>query len=740
MDKPSNGLKSIFIPGMTVFISSACIMVLELVASRLIAKNLGSSLYTWTAVIGIVLAGITIGNYLGGRIADRFPARKALSVIFVLSSVACVIVVILNNLVGQWLFLWSFSWPVRVFSHVALVFLGPSLLLGTISPVVAKMAIDRGFSTGRTVGDIYACGAAGSILGTFVAGFYLIPTIGTIAIIWTVGGVLLLMGIIYWVRLWPAYLWLVVFFCALFLGISHAEAAQSLGTTLALREKQDPKILYEDETPYCYVAVKQTSQHPDKRLFLQDKLLHSEIFMDDKYNLQYFHTIIFAAVTHGIHDSNKPLSVLHIGGGGYVFPQYIEHFWPKSRNDVAEIDVGITKAAVAAFGLPEKTSINTIQMDARNYIDQLIFNNQKGISTPKYDFIYEDAFSDYSVPFQLVTKEFNDKIYNILSDDGVYLINSIDVYNSSQFLGSYLNTLKQTFPYIYVLAEDQHKSNRTLFVLIASKKSFKPEDYLKSYKPGQRYWALSENDIKNAIEKSHHIILTDNYVPVENLLVPIVHQSAKDLLIGKKQELVNDLKNSGKLDEAVKGYEDIIKSEPSMSTLCYYEIAMIKAAQNNYTEAVDNFQKAIGYNDEKAEFKENTGNLHYSLGTALKMLGKSQQASNEFKKAVDEYYKELNNNPKSAKINSLIGDCFGQLGQFDKAGDYLQIAVDYNPSIIENQLNLIQAFVFQGRFDDAIGVTEKASEYFTANGNKEAVSQFAQYKNALESEKLKLKK
>ncbi|MBU2458529.1 MAG: fused MFS/spermidine synthase, partial [Planctomycetes bacterium] len=179
----SKGFLSILIPSATVFISSACIMILELVASRLIARHLGSSLYTWTAVIGIVLAGITIGNYLGGRIADKFKARKALSTIFILSSAACVAVVILNNLVGEWLWLWKLSWPVRVFSHVALVFLGPSLLLGTISPVVAKMALDRGLSTGRTVGDIYAWGAAGSIFGTFAAGFYLIPAMGTIAII-----------------------------------------------------------------------------------------------------------------------------------------------------------------------------------------------------------------------------------------------------------------------------------------------------------------------------------------------------------------------------------------------------------------------------------------------------------------------------------------------------------------------------------------------------------------------------
>jgi MFS family permease len=170
----SRNFLSILVPSATIFISSFCIMVLELVAARLIARYLGSSLYTWTAVIGVVLAGISIGNYLGGRIADRFNAKKALAVLFALSSVACVLTIILNNAVSEWLLLWRFTWPLRVFTHVSLVFLLPSTLLGTISPVVAKMALGQGLPTGRTVGDIYAWGAAGSIAGTFATGYFLI--------------------------------------------------------------------------------------------------------------------------------------------------------------------------------------------------------------------------------------------------------------------------------------------------------------------------------------------------------------------------------------------------------------------------------------------------------------------------------------------------------------------------------------------------------------------------------------
>ena len=197
--------RSLLFPCATVFVSSFCIMVLEIVAGRLIARFLGASLYTGTSVIGVVLAGITVGNYLGGRIADRFPSRKALAVLFAIASVCCVATVALNNMVALWTWLWQFSWSLRAFCHVSLVFFLPSLILGTISPVVAKMALDQGLATGRTVGDIYAWGAAGSILGTFVAGYYLIAAMGTVAIIWAIAGVLLLMAIIYCSRLKVLY-------------------------------------------------------------------------------------------------------------------------------------------------------------------------------------------------------------------------------------------------------------------------------------------------------------------------------------------------------------------------------------------------------------------------------------------------------------------------------------------------------------------------------------------------------
>jgi len=726
----SKGFFPILIPAATVFISSACIMILELVASRLIARHLGSSLYTWTAVIGVVLAGITIGNYSGGRIADKFKARKALSVIFILSSAACVSVVILNNLVGEWLWLWKFNWPIRVFGHVALVFLVPSLLLGTISPVVAKMAIDRGLPTGRTIGNIYAWGAAGSILGTFAAGFYLIPTMGTIAIVWSIGAVLLIMGILYWVRLWPAYIWMTVFLCALVMGITPAEGTQKIGSAFFLREKCDPNILYEDETAYSYVAVKQVSQKSDKRVFIEDKTLHSTILMDDKYNLQDY-PIIFAAVTHGLSDNKKALSVLHIGGGGYIFPRYIEHYWPASHNDVAEIDSGVTKAAMAAFGLPQNTSINTIQMDARNYVDKLIQKERYGIKAPKYDFIYEDAFSDCSVPYQLVTKEFNDKIYNILTGNGVYMANIIDVYDSGLFVGNCLCTLEQTFQHVYAVLSKGPKSRGGNFVLIASKIKLDVEKYITQYRPELDFRILNENELQTLRNKTKGKILNDDYAPVENLLAPTVNATAKIYLIGKKLEKAEELKEKQKFEEAISEYEEIIEIDPTTSVMAYNKIALIKFTQGKSQDAAGTLKKAIVYN-QTTDFKENLTDIYDGLGMVLKQLGKTEESLQYYKLAIEGYRQELASKPKLSTIVK-VGNILAETGNFKEASLYFSKALDLDPTDLNMHINLIRSLELQGRDDEAIVSAKNAMSLMQKYGKKEGLQKLNQIIETLES-------
>jgi spermidine synthase/Tfp pilus assembly protein PilF len=728
---------SILIPGATVFFSSACIMVLELVAGRLIAKNLGSSLYTWTSVIGVVLAGITVGNYLGGRIADRFPARKVLAVLLGISSAACVVIVILNNLVGEWLWLWKLSWPAHVLTHVFLVFMLPSTLLGTISPVVAKMALDQGLPTGRTVGDIYAFGAAGSIAGTFLAGFYLIAAMGTIAIIWTVGAALLLMAILYWSRLRTLYLWAVIFFALMTMAMTPARWAESTGSSLALREKPDPIVLYEDESQYCYIAVKRASETVDRREFMEDKLMHSKIVMNDILDLQYPYEQVYAAVTHLASRNKSKISVLSIGGGGYVFPRYVEKVWPGSRIDVAEIDPRVTEAAILAFGLDRNTSINTFTMDARNYVDELLQKKRTDGQIPRYDFVYEDAFSDYSVPYQLTTKEFNDKITQILTDDGVYMINLIDIYDSGLFLGAAVKTLQQTFPCVYVVVEKKPLSQRNTFIIIAAKQKIGLEN-LDSEKSvaGMNLWILNDSEIETLKTKARGVVLTDDYVPVENMLAPVVRQSAVSSLPGKYLERALKLESQGKLNECVATYKELIKANPTptMSIMAYNNMGQILARHGKWQQAIDAAKSAIEYN-QKAKVKHSMSDMYFNISLASKKLGRDKDASEYMSKAIEAYLEDLAQEPNSVKTLRNLGSALAEIDRFSEATEYLQRAIDIGPLEVENHLTFATVLSTQNRYDDAIAVIKKAIPLFSDARNEQAVIELQRYLWSIEDSK-----
>lgn len=737
----SRGFSPILIPSVTVFVSSACIMTLELVAGRIIARYLGASLYTWTSVIGVVLTGITIGNYLGGRIADRFPPRKALSALLGISSAACVIVIILNNLVGEWFWLWKLSWPVHIFIHVSLIFMLPSTLLGTISPVVAKTALDKGLPTGRTVGDIYACGAAGSIIGTFLTGFYLIAAIGTIAIVWIVAAVLLLMAILYRARLWVLHLWAVIFIVLMSMGMVPAQWAESIGSTLALRKSPDPSILYETESQYCYIEVKQLSKNPDIRRFTQDKLVHSEIIMNDVSNLQYFYTKIYAGLTEELAKDKSKLSVMAIGGGGYVFPRYIEKHWPGSRIDVVEIDPAVTETATQAFGLDRNTPINTTYMDARNYVDELLEKQRNGEKIPRYNFIYEDAFNDYSVPFQLVTKEFNDKIAKILTDDGVYMMNVIDVFDSGLFLGAVINTLEETFPYVHVVVDyASPTSMRDTYVLVAAKYSFDTKSLLSKYNKNFKLWYLSESDKNLLKRKSRGIVLTDDYVPVENLLAPVACEDAKYNLA---KRYVKDAENFGRQAQwsrCIAMYEKAAQTYPVISVKIYNQIGIIWCEQGNWQKAVSAFQNALNHSAQTGDKENITGSIYLNLGRVFKEMGRADEARECFTKAVERFRLEITESPTLHSAYASLGNSLTMTGNFEAASEAFRQALALNPGELSYYQNLVNALQNQNKLDEAISVLQNGIEFMSSNGQTEAAAKMKKQLDLLEHQKPQQKK
>ena len=176
-----------------VFLASACTLVLEIVAGRLLAPQLGVSIYTWTSIIGIVLAGISVGNYLGGRLADRFPPASTLGLTLLGASLLSFAVLALLPEVPSLLDYLPLI-PHILAVNAALFFL-PSCILGMVTPLAVKQALTDLGRAGGIVGRLYAVSTAGSILGVYLTGFVLIPAIGTRHVVLLVGFVLLALAL-----------------------------------------------------------------------------------------------------------------------------------------------------------------------------------------------------------------------------------------------------------------------------------------------------------------------------------------------------------------------------------------------------------------------------------------------------------------------------------------------------------------------------------------------------------------
>ena len=174
------------------FIASGCTLVIELVAGRLLAPYIGVSLYTWTSVIGVILAGISIGNFLGGRLADRFPGPSVLGLTLVAASVTSFVTLALVSVLPQFT-LWMPLVP-RILLLTIVIFFLPGCILGMITPLVVKQALTDLGHAGGLVGRVYAISTAGSLVGVYLTGFVLIAQFGTRFIVLMVAAVLLLLG------------------------------------------------------------------------------------------------------------------------------------------------------------------------------------------------------------------------------------------------------------------------------------------------------------------------------------------------------------------------------------------------------------------------------------------------------------------------------------------------------------------------------------------------------------------
>lgn len=489
--------------GVTIFISSAVLLVLEIVAGRLIAPYVGVSIYSWTSIIGVILAGLSLGNWLGGRWADREGGEKAVGLVLILAAIFCIISLFMLTIVapvlqGSQLDLISAS-----FIYVFSMFFIPAVLLGVVTPLLTTLALNLDPRTGHIVGRMHALAALGSILGTFITGYWLVQYFGTRAVVVGSAVCLLLLAIPYLRKLTLK---------------TTSTMVMALLVTMLLTEMRDGfSSPCHWESSYFCLRVEDASdpEYGTAKALILDHLLHG-INHEDEPDLlisPYVHLMDELVRTYMGDVVDEGLSYFFAGGGAYTQPRAVRAMYPDAKVTVAELDPQVTATAEQALYL-DSSNLNIYHTDARVVLTS---------SQQQYDVVVTDVFHDISVPYHMITREFAQTVKQNLNESGLYLINIVDQFPDPQLVKSLLKTLQTEFRHVAIwLDRPPGEVTRVTYVISASNSHAFP-DVVYSSNGFERRWLKINRPLLQAGTSLENLpLLTDDFVPVERLLANLL--------------------------------------------------------------------------------------------------------------------------------------------------------------------------------------------------------------------------
>jgi spermidine synthase len=486
--------------GALVFFTSAAVLVLEILAARLLAPYVGVTLETYTGIIGTVLAAISVGTWLGGRLADRVDPRATLGPLLIGGGALALCTVPFIRLVGS---ANLGTGPLAVVTLAFIGFFAPAAVLSAVSPTVVKLQLSNLAETGRTVGRLSALGTAGAILGTFVTGFVLLAALPTTPIVISVGATLLVVGLLVLatsrrIARTPPQTGPVAL--ALVLAVPGAYLSATM-----------PNPCEVESAYFCGAVVEDLPPCGGRTLYL-DRLRHSCVHLDDPEQLDFSYAQIMSDVVASLAPAGEPIDALHIGGGGFTMPRYINAVRPGSRNLVLELDPTLVEVARDHLGLETSDGLQVRTGDARVSLND--------VSERSYDLVIGDAFGGQAVPWHLTTREFVTEIHRRLRPGGVYAINLID-YPPLGFARAEAATLLDVFDHVAVVGPPERLERREggNFVLVASDEPIDVEAILAANAArGDDDAAIIDGDVHSFVDGAP--VLTDDYAPVDQLLNP----------------------------------------------------------------------------------------------------------------------------------------------------------------------------------------------------------------------------
>ncbi|HET8884425.1 MAG TPA: fused MFS/spermidine synthase [Candidatus Saccharimonadales bacterium] len=380
------------------FVSGFSLMVFELAAARVLAPSIGSSTYVWTSVIGVIIAALSLGYWVGGKLADKRaqPADIAWLCLAAATTITMVLLTYLSLL----------DWTVNSFEDArvqgvvaSLVLFAPtSFLIGTLSPYLVKLKITSLQTSGQSFASLSALESIGGITGTFIAGFILFGYIGSRE---TFAVVVLALLAVSWLIVprvhWSGRLWASGLIAIICFGSLHTMHPGQIDTPSA---------------HYSIINGVMDGQAA-RGIATGPNGTQSGIYLHQPDKLLFWYTQQMAAVVKAAPSHER---ILVLGGGAFTLPQYLAHTYPDSTVDVVEIDPELADIARQHFHYSDPQNVNLIFEDARTYVNE---------TDKTYDVVLVDVYSDASVPFSLMTKEYGQHIQRLLAANGVVAANLI---------------------------------------------------------------------------------------------------------------------------------------------------------------------------------------------------------------------------------------------------------------------------------------------------------------------------
>ena len=394
-----------------VFISSGAVLVLEILGIRLLAPYVGLTIETTTVIIGTVLAGIAAGAAVGGRAADELDPRRLLAGLLAAGGALAIATVPLARGLGSALEEDAGAAAVLI---AAVALFPPAAVLSAVTPTVARMQLRDLDTTGTVVGRLSAWATAGGLVGTFAAGFVIVPLVPTDVAVVAVGVVLVVLGLV----------------------VARTGAALAAGAgaivmgaaTLAAGAPCDA------ETVYHCARVEEDPGREGGRVLRLERLRHSYVDLQDPTHLEFDYTQWMGAAIDDM--PAGPLEAVFVGGGGFTLPRYVAATRPGSRSRVLEVDGDLVELARERLGLRTGPDLRVRVGDARLTL--------RGEPTDSADLVVGDAFGGVAVPWHLTTEEFARDIRRVLRPDGLYLLNVID-YEPRALVRAEQATLREVF-------------------------------------------------------------------------------------------------------------------------------------------------------------------------------------------------------------------------------------------------------------------------------------------------------